>query len=545
VTTFKRLVLHSGAQDASRRDLNWTLIRNQVIARLVEQVHGNVGRSQAAWIFINGESWGIYQIRERLDAWFLMDHYGIADADLLDTPDISEREDPPQAGDYEHWDALIDYVEHHDLSDPEAYAYVDTQVDVDNLIDYTLIQVYAANYDWLHRNVDQFRSRLPGGQWEWFFWDNDWSLGLNPFSPVEIDTLARVLDPDDERTDGDATILIRGLLENPSFRDRFLARTADLLNTYLAPYNVIAQIDDLAAELAPDMDQEAARWPSIVPWENSVQDLRNFAQARPAHMREHTLDAFDLEGVRPLAIEAPASGEGRVAVNGHVLPFLPWQGYYFMGMPVKITAVPAPGYRFAGWQGDSVSEAPILSVTVTTTQTLTPRFEPADPEAPQPGDVTITTFNIDSSGTIEGDWIEMRVNRPDGVDLRGWRITDNDTKTATDEGSLILPNIPSLASVPRHTTIRIITSITPANTLRFPEDDLDPWDRSLEFYAGNGALDTTTDPWFNLAPGDNLALLAPGAAVAFDDDQGIDFIGKNNKVTPASFGILTDGVTGE
>ena len=48
-----------------------------------------------------------------------------------------------------------------------------------------------------------------------------------------------------------------------------------------------------------------------------------------------------------------------------------------------------------------------------------------------------------------------------------------------------------------------------------------------------------------LGSGDNLVLLAPGPTAAFDDDRGIDFVATGTAVTPASFGVLADGVIGE
>jgi hypothetical protein len=72
----------------------------------------------------------------------------------------------------------------------------------------------------------------------------------------------------------------------------------------------------------------------------------------------------------------------------------------------------------------------------------------------------------------------------------------------------------------------------------------------MAVYVGNDNLDTQTDPWFNLAPDDNLALLAPGASAAFSDDLGIAFLSvgpaqsPGDAVTPASFGVLEDGVVG-
>jgi hypothetical protein len=146
----------------------------------------------------------------------------------------------------------------------------------------------------------------------------------------------------------------------------------------------------------------------------------------------------------------------------------------------------------------------------------------------------------------------LLVTRPRSVDLRGWRITDNDTKTATDEGSIILPSLEPFASLPRGTAILIIATASNANAARFPVDDLDPSDGQMVLYVGNGHLDVTTDPGFNIGVGDdNLVLLAPGPDLhqdpeagqgGFADDIGVDFVAEGNAVTPLSFGVLADGV---
>jgi hypothetical protein len=169
----------------------------------------------------------------------------------------------------------------------------------------------------------------------------------------------------------------------------------------------------------------------------------------------------------------------------------------------------------------------------------------------RPDDVLINEYWINDNGTpyasldnraIEGDWVELRVRR-DGVDLRGWRLTDNDTLVGTGEGSLILPRLEPLSAVPEGTTILLITSETSANALSFPEDDLDPSDRRLLFYVGNGTVDRTTDPGFGIGPrDDNLVLLAPGPSPSLDDDIGVDFVAEGRDVTPYSFGVLGDGV---
>lgn len=553
---FKRLVIHNGGQDSPQSQVNWSLMRNQIMARLARQTDGYATHSQPVLLFINGRPWGVYQLRQRVDERFLAHEYGVESAELLDTPELNENRvlgDPARR----HWDHLLEFVAHHDLANPAHYTYVETQVDVANLIDYTILQIYSGNIDWPHRNVNQFRPRVPGGRWHWLFWDSDFSLGLKPWSHVDTNMVEQALRPDHPDTGGRDTLLFRKLLQNPTFRDRFLRRSTDLLNTVLAPEAVISHIDTLAAELEPDIGYEAARWSSSVQWQDTVTALHDFARRRPAIVRQHMVDAFDLEGTASLTINAPAGGGGCVSVDGILLPSWPWRGEYFRGTVVVVTAVPQPGYRFLGWAGtEEASGQSTLAVSMTEAQTITPQFAPGDGETPQPGDVIFSRYGANGigqdsigqdgmgqtgTGQIEGDWFQLRVVRAGGVDLRGWRVTDNDTRTATDEGSLIFGHHPALAQVPQGTELLVVATETAANDARFPEDDLNPIDNRMVLYVANGQLDAVTDPWFNLSPDDNLALLAPGPDQAFDDDQGIAFVALdgrvNTAVTPASFGI--------
>jgi len=536
MTSFNRLVLHNGGQDWPMPPLlQWTLMRNTLAERLAREVGGVAPHSRPALLFVNGEPWGIYLMRERLDEDYFADHFGLKDVDYLDSPNSYLRE--THLGDRQHWDALIAYLESHDLSDPAAYAYVAAQVDLGNLIDYFLIQMYSGNTDWPYHNVLQFRSRNPGGRWQWVFWDTDNGFAADGYSNVETDLVDYVLHTRNVETEGRDTLLLRGLLANEGFRQRFLLRAAELLNTTLSPEGVIAHIDALAMELAPDLHYEAARWPAPGVWEEHVEALRSFARERSAVMREQFVAGFGLGGTFTLEVAPPVEGEGTLAVGGRPLEALSWSGIYFTGVPLQVTAVPAPSYRFAGWNLPEVAAAPMITVTGPLPAPLAPRFERVAAGEPAAGDVVISAVQVDAD---EGDWVELRVARG-SVDLRGWRVTDNDTLAGRDEGSLILPALPELARVRWGTRVRLVASRGAMDGTRLPADDLNAADGLLVLYAGNGALDIETDPWFDLAPGDNVALLAPGASAAFADDVGIALV-SDGPVTAASFGVLSDGV---
>ena len=547
VDSFDRLVVHNGGQDIALFSANWTLLRTLLMAELSRQTSLSTTENRPVALFVNGQPWGIYLLRERLDASFFEAHYGSGDFDLLDSP-LRTENDPRVV---EEWNALMQYVATHDLADSSHYATVQAKVDIDSLIDHAILQMYAANNDWPVQNEFMWRRRGPTGRWQWILWDVDYSFGLSPLSHVEFDMVQWILQPanaDLERS----TLLLRRLFDNVEFRDRFLTRLADLLNTTLQPEMVVAHVDRLEAELEDDIVYEIARWSSPGNWRANVEYLRRFARQRPEILRQQIINGFSLSGTAALTIDRPAAGAGTVFVNGRQLPTLPHQGTYFEGTTIQIGAVPEPGYRFIGWQLDdtpSLLPMAILSHTVTHDQTFVPWFAPLPPDQPRPGDVEFSGYHLAETTTQPDcqpgpEWISFTVRRPGGLDLRGWRLTDNDGLLAQDEGSLILRDRPQLARVRAGTEVRVVLQ---ENSAYLPLDDMEAAEGRLMLYVGNDAIDAQSDPWFGVTGRDHLILLAPGPISNPADDQAIALLAFQsddwNLAVPLAFSFHPDHVT--
>ena len=541
--SYKRLLLQAG--DKSGR---WTLLDGQLLADVGAEMDGNVAKGRFVLLFLNGEPWGIYRLSERIDRFFLEDQFGMLSADLI-------QDGNAIAGDDQLWGALKIWIETHDLSDPANYANLQTEIDLDGFTDATILRMY---FGLALDHILAARPQIADGRWFWLHGVDQEGVGR------ALDTRPVLVQPSGDSND--LTLLSSRLLENHGYRAHFVGRVADLLNTVLASASMQARIDLLAGQLGPDIGYETDRWPILFDstvssgseWEKNVAALSDYAQGRPDVLRHEIVTEFGLRGTANLTFNRSADGNGYVVVNGSPIQTLPWSGTYFLDTDVQIIAVPAPGYAFAGWEnGSGIASTSRITFTVDAPRTLTARFVPIPDDAPQlrPNDVIINEYWINDNGTryssvggqsIEGDWVELRVTRPRTADLRGWRITDNDTKIATGEGSIILPSLDAFAAVPRGTIILIIATESNANAARFVRDDLDPGDGQMVLYVGNGQLDVTTDPGFNIGPGDdNLVLLAPGTNSDYADDIGVDFVTEGDAVTPLSFGVLADGVTFE
>ncbi|MCP4424528.1 MAG: hypothetical protein GY803_08565, partial [Chloroflexi bacterium] len=366
-TAFDHLILHNSGMDL-------LLFKNQLIERLAGEMGGYIPRNQPALLFINGRPWGIYHIRERIDERFFAENYGIPGADISDTPNNRGQQSPEQlAVDTVHWEHLMAFILENELTSPENYAYLQTQMDLADFVDYYLLQMYSANTDWPHHNVHQFRPRTQGGRWQWIVWDNDFAFDL-----ANRQMVAHVMAPDHPLGER-MGIFLNKLLANPEFRNLFAVRLADLLNTSLAPAQATVQVERLAAKLEADIPSERARWAIDTEWETTAAHMLDFIQQRPEIMRRHMIESLGLSGTAQISFQVAAGESGWIVVNETEPQPLPWQGVYFVDSTIRLQVVSAPGFVFAGWEGlpegaTAVSDTIIWPVTGDAA--LTPRFSP-------------------------------------------------------------------------------------------------------------------------------------------------------------------------
>lgn len=512
--SYRRLLLQAGTHEVV-----WSSLRDQVLSDVARDMGLPAAEGRFVWLFLNGDSWGIYRLTERVDRFMLADGLGV-------TPEDVVQEGNPREGTDDDWDDLVDWARGGGVSTESGLAALGARVDLGSLADFAILQqLFGFPSDAL------IAVRPRGGRWFWVY-----EGAAYPGGP---------------RTGSDFETLVSAALADEGFRTTYLRRAVDLANTTLEPSSVARYIDPIAASLVDHAAYEQARWPGVPSWPDELAAL----EVVTADLWQRMADWLGMTGTLSLHVVPP--GAGRLYLDGLRVVEDPmgWHGLVAAGVPVSVAAVPESGYVFGGWSGAAEGRQTSLTVTSDGDTQLTARFEPRSLGQPDiaPDDVVINEVWINDDGTsypslgyreLEGDWVELLVRSASPVDLRGWRLTDNDAKTSTEEGSLVLPAVPELSAVPCGTVILVVATVSDANSAAFPADDLDLADRRLVLYAGNGALDAATDPGFGLSPRDeNLVLLAPGPTSSPGDDVAIDFVAEGLRVTPHTFGALADGVT--
>jgi hypothetical protein len=386
---YKRITLRNSGNDNGH-----TMFRDAAIHESVKHLNFGTQAYRPAVVFLNGEYWGIHNMREHLDKNYLKARYN-ADPDNVDLLELSEIKE----GDQTHYTNLKDYLQAHDLSEPDNYAYVTTQIDPDNFTDYQIAQIFAANTDWPGKNIRYWRARTDvyqpdappalDGRWRWLMKDTDFGFGLVASAPHN--TLAFATDPDEETMPNPAwsTLLLRKLLENPDYKEKFVSRFADLLNTAFQPGRLVDVIEQMQTVIAPEMPRHISRWnapESMDEWDRKTRIMKEFVKVRQVYQREHIAKYFKLVNMFNLSVEVSDAAYGYVRVNtldilettaGVQANPYPWTGVYFQGIPVTVTAIPNPGHKFVSWSGGELPDTPVIKLDLTEDISLTAEFAKA------------------------------------------------------------------------------------------------------------------------------------------------------------------------
>ncbi len=358
ITDFRHVILRS-----SGNDNNSTMLRDSLIQSLLGGLHTDRQASQPCVLFLNGEFWGLYNLRERYDNDYFASHYHINKNQVallsfnLDCDNVPELQEGAQS-DLDYYNETYDFFNSTDsFAAPADYARAQTYLDTDSLIDFFIAHIYANDSDWPGNNNVMWRYRTPkgydadapayqDGRWRWVIKDMDFGFG---YYDVDYRLLYRVLSPGSQRQASWGTLFFRKLLTNPAFKSDFINRFCTLLATNFAPSTVQRAIAEQRDAVSAVMDEQIARYGQIADlptWQTNVKALQAFADAQPDSLLAQLQQVFTLSPPTSLTLENDGS-QGALTLNGTPLPSASrWQGRYFADTTQTLLATPRDGYVF-------------------------------------------------------------------------------------------------------------------------------------------------------------------------------------------------------
>ncbi|ESU30004.1 hypothetical protein FLJC2902T_04920 [Flavobacterium limnosediminis JC2902] len=384
LTVFNRLLLRNAGGDFFD-----TMYRDALADELIKGIGLETMAYQPTITFVNGEYWGILNLRERYDKFYFNNVCGIGETELDLIENINESE-----GDTLHYEAMATFLNNNSLAIPANYDYIKTQMDVDNMRDYHIANIYYDNTDWPDANMLLWRKRTAynpnalyglDGRWRAAMKDNDDCFGSTN-GVNNHDNLFVATDTDPEVVE--STVILRSLLVNPTFKNDFINRFADLMNTYFLPSRFIAVSTAMKNRILPEIQEHLNRWQAsdFEWWEESIGNMHSFANERPAFQRQHIRQKFGISSDINVTLNVSDLAHGYIKMNTiDILPSTPgvpstpypWTGIYFHNIPVKIKAIPLPGFAFSHWSGSSTSTTAEITLTPAAAISLTAHFIPS------------------------------------------------------------------------------------------------------------------------------------------------------------------------
>jgi hypothetical protein len=353
IESFESIVLRNSGNDYYMGS-NWrsnTMFRDGMITSLMKDRGMDLQGYRPSVVYLNGEYWGIYNIREKVNEHFLADNNGGVDPDELD---LLEENGNVIEGDNHDYLNMIDFVENNDLSDPGNYTIVEEQINIENFIDYYIIQIYVGNTDWPGNNIKFWRPHIEGAKWKWILYDTDFGFGF--IKNYYHNTLLFALDPNGPEWPNPpwSTLLFRSLMENVEFQNKFINYFCYYSNTRFSTNYVGEHISDIVNNIAPEMPNHIERWGGdIDQWYGNINVVHQFGNQRISIVFNHVGNYFGLNESSNLNLSVVPPDAGAVSISGLTIPDNSWSGEYFNDIPIEISAISNPGYIFSHWEGSS------------------------------------------------------------------------------------------------------------------------------------------------------------------------------------------------
>jgi hypothetical protein len=262
---YDSIVLRSSGQDSKH-----TGFRDVLVNSLVTDLNVDTQSYQPAVVYVNGEYWGLYHLREKINDEFLARKEGV-DASTHSYRIITGNVTWPNAFRRD----VVRYLDKLDPTSQDAVDWIESQVDIQSFMDWLLIEIFLNNRDIV--NVRYWKSSAPNSKWRWILYDLDMTLG----SSAE-DAFSRMLLEDFHPDFG---ALFWWLMKNPDMKTRFLERANLLWRQNLHPTNISNAISAFQNRYEFEMKADRKRW-QIRYWNFHVDRISHFPRLRPSHLRQ-------------------------------------------------------------------------------------------------------------------------------------------------------------------------------------------------------------------------------------------------------------------
>jgi hypothetical protein len=316
-TEYKGIVIRNSGNDAVWTRMN-DAFQSQLIKAFNKQAETPSTVIYQDWqpvvVYLNGQYWGQYNLRERADRYFATQHEGYP-LEMADQIDVLEASGKAAYGSSSDYKKMIEKVKNSSPgTSAEDLQYILDNIDVDNYFDYMAFEMFFGNSD--PGNIRFYRMKVDGAKWKWIFYDADYGMFNSEFN-----SFTSYLDPNGAGQQNIDNTLIVKLLENDEMQDKFLTRLGEIFQ-FLTTENMLEVFNSMAATLEPEMSLHFSRWAeendkainfdspttpegALRYWNTRLDRSRNVIKKRPTYFYEMVQDYFKISDEQMLVYFGP------------------------------------------------------------------------------------------------------------------------------------------------------------------------------------------------------------------------------------------------
>lgn len=332
--------------------------------------------------YINGEYKGMMGLRERTNADFVEANYGIDEDDIDLLKLTNDKQVDPKSGSTETYNAMIQFCENADPKSANYYEQMSKYIDMNEYIDYLILEQFVVNTDWPGNNNILWREK-DNGRFRWILFDTDFGLGMyeayaSNYCDVTMNSIEWCMGEGDKLNWANASgsgrgyvadenskwkvTLFKHLMNNEVFKQKFLNRNLMHLGSTFTNERVTSVWDSLKAVVK---DEYCAAFTSD--YAGNIDDLSKaksmieFAKKRPQYMYDYLKSYYNYSSTVNLSVSANISGV-HFMMNDELLNQSSFNGKYFAGKELKLEAIAPMGYKFSHWNvGDGTVSSTLFN----------------------------------------------------------------------------------------------------------------------------------------------------------------------------------------
>ncbi len=316
-------------------DFNAAHLRDGFLSKLATVNHLDIDALgyQPVVCYLNGQYFGVMGLREKADEYYINQNYGLD----LNTFSVIDVDTAAVHGSSSDFVDMHDFIWNNDMANSDNYTQAAELLDINSFIDYFVMEMGLNNKAWPQHNIRFWKPDTDGGKWRYILYDMDIAMYRWPWTKYDQDLLGLKMV---EYADTNKHVnILKSLMDNQSFRQKYSNRHQDLFNTLLGQTQFAEELDNMVDILDPEMPRQFDTYPGTYDdWLNYYIDrMHTYIQERPYYARTFMDDYFQLGGEAKITISSSHPNDTQITLNSLDEITQPFEGYYFQGIPIELS----------------------------------------------------------------------------------------------------------------------------------------------------------------------------------------------------------------